>query len=33
LSQLIGLEVDGEDLSVDDVHRLAAALVAVADSD
>jgi cytochrome P450 len=33
LSHLIGLEVDGEDLSVDDVHRLATALVAVADSD
>jgi cytochrome P450 len=33
LSQLIGLEVDGEDLSVDDVHRFAAALVAVAGSD
>jgi cytochrome P450 len=29
LSRLIELEVDGEELTVDDIHRLVAALVAV----
>jgi cytochrome P450 len=33
LSHLIQLEVDGEDLTVDDIHRLVAALVACADTD
>jgi cytochrome P450 len=33
LSHLIQLEVDGEDLTIDDIHRLVAALVAGADTD
>ncbi|MDT7766409.1 MAG: hypothetical protein QOC63_5829 [Mycobacterium sp.] len=32
LSQLIQLEVDGEDLTVDDIHRLVTALVAGAET-
>src|SRR5258705_234488 len=33
LSHLIQLEVDGEDLTIDDIHRLVAALGAGADTD
>jgi cytochrome P450 len=33
LSQLIQLQVDGEDLTVEDIHRLVTALVADADTD
>jgi cytochrome P450 len=33
LSQLIQLDVDGEDLTVDEIHKLVIALVADADTD